>query len=469
MLAQMASVATATPSVVACQRPEVAHEADGVQFQPAADVMSLELSYAGEDDVRMAALFALEDLGTSTDEPIQLVNLGQVKRQVELWNSLLPQVRPHYAMKCNPDKCILQELWYGGCGFDCATQAEIQSVLSFGVDPEDIVYSHPCKPRGHIRFARSVGVSKMSFDNATELHKIHSEFPEAKLLLRLVCEDATAQCPMSSKFGAAKKDWLALLDLVAQLKLDLVGVSFHVGSGCRDPESFERALMDAKEIFKLASERNIHLTFLDIGGGFPGDTDAFSILAPMIAEKLNRLFPRSEYQDLRIIAEPGRFFASRTCHLLTKVHAKAKLEGLDGEHVCRYYINDGLYGSFNCVIFDHVAVVPELLYETTPASADVKCTIFGPTCDGFDVIMSNYSMSELNEGDWLLWRNMGAYTSAAGSSFNGFPLATPWYYCLKDTLTSGKSLHMQHEHHSPRSFCSSTASTDFCADVLGQL
>jgi ornithine decarboxylase len=463
----MASVAKSSDKV--CQGLEAAHMADGCQSPAAADIMSLESSYAGEDDVRMAAFSALQSLGSSTDEPIQLVNLGQVRGQVELWNRLLPQVQPHYAMKCNPDKRILQELWCSGCGFDCATQAEIQSVLSLGVDPDDIVYSHPCKPRGHIRFARSVGVSKMSFDNTAELQKIHSEFPDAKLLLRLVCEDATAQCPMSSKFGASKKVWFALLDLVVQLKLDLVGVSFHVGSGCRDPESFERALMDAKEIFKMANERGIHLTLLDIGGGFPGDADTFSYLAPMIAEKLNLLFPSYEHEDLKVIAEPGRFFASRSCHLLTKVHAKAKLEGPDGEHVCRYYINDGLYGSFNCIIFDHVTVVPEPLHETPPSVADLKCTIFGPTCDGFDVIMSNYVMRELDEGDWLLWRNMGAYTSAAGSLFNGFPLATPWYYHLKGPLTFYESLDMKHGHHSPRSFCSSTASTDFCADVLGQL
>jgi hypothetical protein len=73
-----------------------------------------------------------------------------------------------------------------------------------------------------------------------------------------------------------------------------------------------------------------------------------------------------------------------------------------------------------------VTVYPELLEEKT--CPDMPCVIFGPTCDGFDVILEKYTMPELDEDDWLLWRNMGAYTSAAGSTFNGFEKAVPWYY-----------------------------------------
>eukprot|EP00442_Polarella_glacialis_P059133 CAMPEP_0115152972 /NCGR_PEP_ID=MMETSP0227-20121206/66459_1 /TAXON_ID=89957 /ORGANISM="Polarella glacialis, Strain CCMP 1383" /LENGTH=480 /DNA_ID=CAMNT_0002563643 /DNA_START=166 /DNA_END=1604 /DNA_ORIENTATION=+ len=383
-----------------------------------------------KDVVRLAARSALRSFpGGSPDEPLLLVDLGKVKSQVELWTRLLPQVRPHYAVKCNPDKQLIKQLHSGDCGFDCATMQEINAVLSLGVSPGDIVYSHPCKPRTHIAYAKSQGVSLMSFDNSGELRKLAKEFPEAQLLLRLVCEDSSAQCPMSLKFGAARESWKELFDEMQHLKLNLAGVSFHVGSGCKDPESFEQALQDALEVFGLATERGMPpLRLLDIGGGFPSDEETFSPLAQAVSEKLTRLFPSAAFPGLRIIAEPGRYFASSTAHLLTKVYAKAKLPAQDGNgEVCRYYLNDGLYGSFNCIIYDHVTVLPELL-EEADAKPDMPCALFGPTCDGFDVVLEKHVMPELDEGDWVLWRSMGAYTSAAGSRFNGFPKAKCWYY-----------------------------------------
>jgi len=384
----------------------------------------------GDDAVKSAAACALAQLGKATDEPVLLVDLGHLKSQVELWRNTLPQVRPHYAMKCNPDKQLIKALRRDGCGFDCATMQEIDTALQLGVRPEDIVYSHPCKPRSHIAFAKANGVCTMSFDNSVELRKVAQEFPEAKLLVRLVCEDSSAQCPMSLKFGASREIWDQLLDLIVELKLQLAGISFHVGSGCKDPESFEKALQDAREVFRLAAERGMpELTVLDIGGGFPCEKETFAEIGACVSQKLTRLFPSAAFPALRIIAEPGRFFAANTAHLLTKVYAKAKLPAQEGNgDVCRYYLNDGLYGSFNCIIYDHVTVKPELLEDRHGAVKELPCSIFGPTCDGFDVILEKYLMPELDEGDWLLWRNMGAYTSAAGSKFNGFPKAKNWYY-----------------------------------------
>mmetsp|Transcript_82786 Transcript_82786/g.146238 ORF Transcript_82786/g.146238 Transcript_82786/m.146238 type:complete len:467 (-) Transcript_82786:38-1438(-) len=385
----------------------------------------------GEDPVKAAARRALDALGESIDQPVQLVDLGRVDDQVHLWRRHLPQVRPHYAVKCSPDRELIKQLRTGGCGFDCATMHEIDTVLSIGVPPEDIIYSHPCKPRTHIAYAKSKNVKLMSFDNVCELRKMAAEFPEAELLLRLVCEDSSAQCPMSLKFGAKKDSWAELLGLVQELGLKLQGVSFHVGSGCKDPESFEKALGDAREVFSMAASLGMDpLRVLDIGGGLPGDEASFEQIAPMVAEKLDRLFSSSDYPGLRIVAEPGRFFAHSSAHLLTKVYAKAKLPAADGDvnggDVCRYYLNDGLYGAFNCIIYDHVSVKPELLRVSD--RPEVPCAIFGPTCDGFDVVLEKHVMPELEEGDWVLWRNMGAYTVAAGSGFNGFPKALAWYY-----------------------------------------
>lgn len=397
-----------------------------------------------EDPVLAASELALETLNAA-DEAISLVDLGAVRRQYEKWCANLPQVTPFYAVKCNPDVQLLKTLRDLGSSFDCATQAEFDLVLSLGVSADRVVFSHPCKPRGHLRAAKEAGVSLMVFDNETELRKIAEESGgKARLLLRIICEDSHTQCPMSNKFGAGQERWALLLRTAKQLGLALVGASFHVGSGCQEAGAFDRALSDAARLFDMAESFGFEMQVLDIGGGFPGTDEGakakFADIAKTITAQLEMGFPKARYPELRLIAEPGRFFAASCQALLTKVFAKTELR----EHpfrefreeeprkLFRYYLNDGLYGAFNCVLYDHAEVTPErlpsFLRRKAEESESHKCCVFGPTCDGFDMILKDYSMPELEEGEWLLWRNMGAYTTAAGSTFNGFLKPISWYY-----------------------------------------
>jgi len=381
------------------------------------------------DLARNAVIVAVREL-EDPDEPIVLMHLGKVLEQFQKWRQYLPAILPHYAVKCNPDKKLIQALNLCGAGFDCATAAEIDLVLSLGVDPKNIVYSNPIKPRSHLRHSAKKSVNLMSFDNESELHKIAKEAPNAELLLRLVCEDKNAQCPMSMKFGASRQQWPVLISLAKDLGLSIAGVSFHVGSGCKEPNAYKTALHDAKEVFALASNLGFDPDVVDIGGGFPGlDNDgdvSFAQIADTISTELGNFFPTSEYPGLKVIAEPGRFFACSTSTLLTKVMARMKIENESEPTSFRYYLNDGLYGSFNCVLYDHAEVSPELL---NPVEGPLqKCCLFGPTCDGFDVIIKEHSLPELDEGDHIIWRDMGAYTSAAASKFNGFSKPRVFYY-----------------------------------------
>lgn len=91
-------------------------------------------------------------------------------------------------------------------------------------------------------------------------------------MVRIRCEAAKAQCPLGMKFGVELNEATALLALARALELDVVGVSFHVGSGCSDPPVFSRAIAAARSLFDTAKTMGFDLSLLDIGGGFPGNT-----------------------------------------------------------------------------------------------------------------------------------------------------------------------------------------------------
>lgn len=406
---------------------------------------------ADSDSVRLAASLAIDELG-DPEEPILLVDLSQVSQKLAQWRRHLPRIIPHYAVKCNADRHLLRRLQEGGCGFDCTSMEEINRVLNIGAAPEDLVFSHPVKIRSHLRYAKTKNVALMSFDSESELRKIAAEFPAAKLLLHVAAEDISDQNSMSLKFGARRGDWAPLLTLARELGLLVVGASFQVGSRCKEPTNFEQILSDATDLFTLAAEHSFDMNILDIGGSFVGDnlgSSAFEDLSAELSELLERRFPRDDFPTLRIIARPGRFFARPCASLLTKVFCKAEAkQPLDAKKdectdqnqpTMRYHLNDGLYGSFNCILYDQAVVTPELLLpasSTEPARLSRPCSIFGPTCETFDVVLKDHTMPELQEGDWLLWRNMGAYASASGSKASGFPQPKVWYYEAKTLATN---------------------------------
>jgi ornithine decarboxylase len=416
----------------------------------------------------------LRGVTSGQHEPFYLVDLDAALEKLAQWRAMLPNIVPHYAVKCNGDPALLLTLASEGVGFDCASQAELQAVLSLGVPASRVVYANPVKQPSHIKWAAEHGAALTVFDGEEELRKMAPHRDSLELLLRLAVDDSSAQCVLSNKFGAPPADVPQLLATAAELGLRVVGVSFHVGSGSRAPDTFRDAVERAAAVFSLAESRGTPMRVLDVGGGFPGaDTPEFGFadMAGALRDALADHFPPE--RDVRIIAEPGRFFAASTHTLAVSVIGKKTFlpsaapkkedpssssdgdgEAADGHSSAEaagegsgaasaadrgrimYYINDGLYGSFNCVLYDHAEVECHVLPSSDAAAAAVAakragadsgppCSVWGPTCDGIDCVLAEDLTlpTELPVGSWLYFPDMGAYTRCAGSNFNG--MATP--------------------------------------------
>lgn len=384
-----------------------------------------------------------------TDDAFYIVDLADVLLKHQKWVSLLPRVEPFYAMKCNNDPVLLKMLTGLGIGFDCASKIEMQTMLSMGVPPSKIVYANPCKQASHLRFSAEHGISLMTFDNEMELHKIKKLYPTARLLLRIRTDDSKSLCQLGMKFGAPLKQCRHLLKVAFDLKLNVIGVSFHVGSGCYDANAYGTAVLAARSVFDLAIQIGFDFTILDIGGGFPGAPDAaitFEEVCSLLNPLLEEHFPVSS--GVQIIAEPGRFYSASAFTLVVNVVARRTVKGSQLKECDKtangavfkdtdelgfmYYVNDGVYGSFNCLMFDHATVLPEVLSVKDEETKKFPSSIWGPTCDSLDCISKGVMLPKVNVGDWLFFRNMGAYTCSAASTFNGFN-KPPKYYTISSS------------------------------------
>lgn len=345
----------------------------------------------------------------SSEDAFFIVDIGKVSRQYKKWKEHLPCVTPFYAIKCNPDPVIIKVLAEHGCNFDCASKNEISSVIGNDVEPERIIFANPCKMSNQIKYARAVDVDLMTFDCDHELYKVKLYHPNAKLLLRIRVDDSGSKCRFGCKFGCSLDDTQKLLEIAKALSLNICGVSFHVGSGCTDSQKYVCALDNALETINKARALGFDANMIDIGGGF--DDETFEQTAKSITEYISRC---PERETIEFIAEPGRFMVKNSHTLVLNVIGKKKLDS--GEFV--YYLNDGVYGSFNCIFFDHA--IPEVFPFNERDGPRFKSKIFGPTCDSIDKIADDVQLPELAIGEWCYVENFGAYTTAAASTFNGF-------------------------------------------------
>jgi ornithine decarboxylase len=315
-----------------------------------------------------------------------------------------------------------------GAGFDCASKAEIEQVLNIGVDPSRIIYAQPCKTKSVVRYAAQNQVKQMTFDNADELHKIKQFFPGAELYLRILTDDSGSLVRLSQKFGASLDTTAELLELARGLELTVVGVAFHVGSLATDPKAFIKAVQDARFVFDQASSLGFDMHTLDVGGGFTGD-ETFEPMAAVLSTALDTYFP----PHIRIIGEPGRYYVATAFTIACTVIARRTVtDATLGTTSYMLYLNDGVYGNFSSIMFDHQNPVPRLLkcgndvlYDSRRSGYDtpsmIEYSVWGPTCDGLDCISQSCVFPDVIKiGDWLYFEDMGAYTKCSATRFNGF-------------------------------------------------
>jgi ornithine decarboxylase len=349
--------------------------------------------------------------------PFLIIERRVLERQFRLFRRELPGIRPYYAIKANPHPGILRTFARLGASFDVASANEMQAVLRSGVAPGRIIFANTIKSEEDLRRARKAGVCLMTFDNEPELYKIRKNAPGSEVLIRIKVANVGSIVELSLKFGADIEQALPLLVKARNLGLRPRGVAFHVGSQCTNVENYLGALETSAAIFRDAAREGLALDLLDIGGGFPirhfehDRHPTFETMAQTVRRETRRLFLPS----VRIIAEPGRFFAGPAGTLVTDVVGRTFRNNKN-----YYYLSSGIYTDFSGVVFDHCR------YEFRALRRGQKflSTLAGPTCDSFDVISLSEELPELDVGNVIYARNIGAYSSASAvPAFNGFPSA----------------------------------------------
>lgn len=320
-----------------------------------------------------------------------------------------------YAVKSNPDEMVIQNLVAAGInGFDVASPFEIDLIRRLAPGAA-LHYHNPVRGRDEIAHAVAAGVKTWSVDSNSELDKLIEMVPteNCEISVRFKLPVNGAAYNFGAKFGATAELAATLLKRAHDAGF-IASLTFHPGTQCVDPMAWDAYIRTAAEI---CADAGVRAARLNVGGGFPshrteGDAPALEAIFALIDRVTGEAFG-----DARpaLVCEPGRGLVADAFVHITRVKALR-----DGVHV---FLNDGVYGGLaELPLVGNIERVDVVSPEgQRRAGAVVPRVVFGPTCDSVDRLPGELLLaSDLDEGDYVVFHGMGAYSSATNTRFNGF-------------------------------------------------
>jgi len=356
---------------------------------------------------------AIAELVARFGSPLMLIDCARIRARYLALSAALPDVLICYALKPLPEAAVVATLRDLGSGFDLASGGEIDLVRGQGVDPRRCIHTHPIKRDSDIRDGLRFGIRTFVADNPDELGKFVRHRKRAQVLLRVALRSGAAVCDLSRKFGCEPEAVPELLALARRLGVRVSGLSFHIGSQALASAGHVAAIETCAALMEAARRAGSPLDTLDIGGGFPAP-----YLEPVLSIEEYCAPVRAALARLpagiQVLAEPGRYLVAEAGTCVATVVGRARRDGR-----WWYYLDDGLYGSYSGQLYDRmtypVAALKDGLLEPS--------VLAGPTCDSIDVIREDVPLPELEIGDLIVGRVMGAYTHACATDFNFLPRA----------------------------------------------
>jgi len=410
------------------------------------------------------------------NQAFYVCNLGQIIHSLQQWFTYIPRISPFYSVRCCNDAVLLRLLAaHPNVGLHCTTREDLDTALEI-MPSGRVLYANPCWTRGSLRNAAQSGVGLITIETLADFDRVLANFPRANMLLNINVvsnpEDPTTE------FGCTFEDACEILQRAADIQANICGITFNIGSGCLDSSLYSSAIQTCSELFKVAKSYGLQMDILNVGSGFSNASSNFNQFASFaeicneINAALDYYFPLESFAHIRVIAQPGRFFAEEAFNLTTCIIGKQAVDLSEitqddfdcGSQGYTYQINEGWYGAFGCQTFANIEpkCIPLFEHEADNSSSQQYYgNVIGPSLDEFDIAQSLCHLRQMFVGDWLMWPKMGAYSSNNRASLGDVDIPDPqtYYYCKSDDWECIKRLVSLELTSRPKSIASTQLTT----------
>lgn len=352
--------------------------------------------------------------------PSLMIDFNRINQTFARFEAAFPGAHIDYAMKANANPQVIRRVVELGGGLEIASPAELDRALEAGARGEQIICSNPIKTPAFLHRLGAAEAYAVVVDSVDEVEKVAQHMPGGRVYIRLAVDNTGSVLPLAGKFGVDGETALELCDLARDLGLQMIGLSFHVGSQCLKVANWVNAIRACGDVWREAAARGHQFYFLDIGGGFPAGhyhtptIPTIEEIGAAVMAAVEDYIPLTD--GLMLVLEPGRGLVGESGWLVTSVVGKAK-RGAD----TWLYLDAGVFNGLMETYEGFPPVVRVLDLEAAERPL-VRYTLAGPSCDSCDVIARGIELPQVSIGDRLLFLDAGAYTNEYAAAFNGFPI-----------------------------------------------
>jgi ornithine decarboxylase len=351
------------------------------------------------------------------ETPVLFMDRDKLNEKAELVGSRIRNARVFYALKANPAPEVAELVASLGLGFEIASEGELKILQVLGVPPERIITSNPVKSFRFLKAAAEYGIEYVAFDSVDEVDKLIAHLPGARAYIRLSVPNEGSDWPLSRKFGVEIDEALKILEYSKDRGLNVVGITFHVGSQCTNKYSWNTALFKARELWEMAGNMGIEMKMINIGGGYPINYTRGVVGVEAIEKNIDQLIGEYFPEGTEVFIEPGRAVVGDAGVFLTSVIGKAQRRQERWLSIDVGVFN-GMMESVGGIKYTYVTEVK----DSRPEGKKINYVVAGPSCDSFDVIQKEVPLHEPAIGDLMMILAAGAYTTSYASEFNGFSI-----------------------------------------------
>ena len=326
-----------------------------------------------------------------------------------------------FSTKSNCNLKILKMIKRNGLGADVVSKGELMIALKAGISSKKIVFSGVGKTRSELIYAIEKNILLINSESKSEILEIESiaksKSKKVDIGIRLNPNtDAKTLKQISTgkkenKFGINEKTFIEVLEYIKSSKfLNLKCLSVHIGSQILDHKPYQKML---NVLDKLIKKIDYNFEYIDLGGGmginYNKDNKKFNY------KKYNQMIKKFlKKHKSKIIFEPGRSIIGNTAILISKIiyiKENSKKDFIIVDAAMNDLMRPALYGA------KHRIIPLKKTNKKTKKSYD----FVGPICETTDKFLTTNKFQKLNEKDYIIICDVGAYGSSLSSNYNVRP------------------------------------------------
>ena len=340
-----------------------------------------------------------------------------------------------YACKSLTNIHILALVKKAGCNIDCSSINEVKLAIHVGFDVENILYTSNSVAFEEIKEAVSLGVH-VNIDSLSNLEKFGAAFGGRYPVGIRIRPDILAGGNLKistghdkSKFGIPYTEKETLKNIQKKFGIQISALHIHTGSEIKDVAVF----LQSATVFENLLPDFPTVNILDFGGGFkvPYMPEEKGTDIALLGAEVNKIMEKLSAKmgrNLTAWFEPGKYLVSESGYFITQVNVLKKSGDIEFAG-----INSGLNHLIRPMFYD---AYHHIVNISAPTKELKNYAVVGNICET-DTFAWDRPIASIEEGDYLVFFNAGAYGYEMSSNYNArYKPAQVLYKSGKATLIS---------------------------------